>query len=87
MSAIEEHPFVAEMREEFQQVLSLHEAFHADFEPAQPLFRSRFHESGNPESQDPIDPIYISNLVLPPDPDIESLQGLLQEGLAVPLPE
>jgi hypothetical protein len=72
MPAIEELPFVAEKREEFQHVLRLNEAYPAGFEPAQYFFRPRSHWSHDPESQDPINPDSISNVVLLPDPDLES---------------
>jgi hypothetical protein len=74
-----------EVREEFQPVLSLHEALPADFEPAQHLFCPGFHENDDSESQDPIDSNDISNPALPPDPDVESFQDLLQKELAIPL--
>jgi hypothetical protein len=76
-----------EMRKEFQRVLSLCEALRADFESAQHLFCSGSHESDDPESQDPTGPNCISNPVLPPDPDAESFQDVLQEELAIPLSE
>jgi hypothetical protein len=87
ISPIEELPFVIEARKELQCVWSRREGLPANFEPAQHLFRPGPHESDDPESQDPIDPNYISSTVVHRDLDIESFQDLLQEELAIPLSE
>jgi hypothetical protein len=50
ISPTEELPFVIEMQEELQVVLSRREALPADFEPAQHLFRPGPHEKSDPES-------------------------------------
>jgi hypothetical protein len=78
---------VVEMLERFQRVLSLQEVFRTVFEPGHHMACPYFHEGDDPESQDPIDPNYICNPVLPPDLDIESFQDLSQEELAIPLSE
>jgi hypothetical protein len=82
--SIGEPPFGSEMQQEFQRVLGLQETPHTeDSDLHQFLLHSGAQDIDDKDLQDPIDPELISDAPLPPDPDGDSFQTILQDEFAL----